>query len=55
MALTLVGEWDMDYRVYFLDDGGHVFAREDGIAENDELVGSKEACLAFARTARDDR
>ena len=26
----------MDYRVYFLDDDGHVFAREDIIADNDE-------------------
>ena len=26
----------MDYRVYLLDDDGHVFAREDMIAENDE-------------------
>ena len=26
----------MDYRAYFLDDDGRVFAREDIIAENDE-------------------
>jgi hypothetical protein len=26
----------MDYRVYLLDDDGHVCAREDIIAENDE-------------------
>jgi hypothetical protein len=31
----------MDYRVYFLGDDGHVVAREDVIAENDE-----EAVLA---------
>jgi hypothetical protein len=31
----------MDYRMYFLGDDGHVVAREDVIAENDE-----EAVLA---------
>jgi hypothetical protein len=34
----------MDYRVYLLDDHGHVFAREDIIAENDE-----EAVLSAAQ------
>jgi hypothetical protein len=42
------GKVPMDYRAYFLDDDGRVFAREDIIAENDE-----EAVLAASQLQND--